>query len=376
MTRANILYVVNKQLPANDYRINYPQMSQVADIWFGMPGRTETVAPDRYVRFDFKEGLRPRYFVEFVRLWRYLRHNRAQIDLVHFFSTNLMLFGPLIAFLAGKPSVVTVTGFGRTFNSDVWQMRLIRPIYNLLFSLTLHLARSVLFQNYAEMASTVQRWPRSREKLAYIGSAVSVIQNNAPKSFTVDPLQVVLVARLLPDKGIHDFLQVATAFRDRNDVEFVLIGPASLGYDALLAEVENTAKAGLIHYWGELNPEQTQAHLRAGHIFLFPSYGEGMARVMLEAGFALMCPIAYDIPANRDLVATDRGYLLATGDWQAATNTIRQLLENRNTLAANAHAYQQFIATTFTMQAYSERMDAILTQVIHDLNPAPSKHLN
>lgn len=73
MTCTNVLYVVNKKLPANDYRINYPQFSSWANVWFGMPGRTETIAPDHFVRFNFMEGLRLSYFIEFVRLWRFLR---------------------------------------------------------------------------------------------------------------------------------------------------------------------------------------------------------------------------------------------------------------------------------------------------------------
>lgn len=269
-----------------------------------------------------------------------------------------------MAFLAGKPSLVTVTGFGRTYNSNTWQMRLLRPIYDLLFVVTLRIAQQILFQNHVEMQATAKRWPGSQKKMSYIGSAVSLPVYESPKSFMGNPLQVILIARLLPDKGIRDFLNVATALQYRRDIEFVLIGPASVGFEAILTEVESAASAGIIRYLGELDPEQTQKHLRAAHIFFFPSYGEGMARVMLEAGFAHLCPIAYSIPANQDLIVTGRGFLLEIGDWHAATDTIARLLANRQLIADNADTYQQFVTTHFTMESYANRMDQIITQII------------
>jgi glycosyltransferase involved in cell wall biosynthesis len=202
------------------------------------------------------------------------------------------------------------------------------------------------------------RYPHHAKKFAFVGSAVD-LPSVASKDFSFPKLRVVLVARLMPDKGINDFITVAEKLAGEH-FEFILIGPASVGFDDLYRKVMEYHRRSIVVYNGECSSEEVQKELSCAHIFYFPSYGEGLSRTMLEAGFACLCPVAYDIPANRDLLAKDRGFLLSVGDTPNVISTLTRLSADRELLSAHAHRYQSFITENYNIDMYTERMDALL----------------
>ncbi|MGH8545143.1 MAG: glycosyltransferase [Gammaproteobacteria bacterium] len=319
------------------------------------------MADDDYVELPIGEGIKFRDALTLGHLAMELRRRRGEIALVHFYSTKLVLLGPLIAAFAGVPSIVTVTGFGRLFSDDLPHYRIARTIYWVIFRATVSLARRVLFQNRGDLETTVVRLPMLAEKARYIGSASSIPISSDPAAVT-DRLQVIHVARLLPSKGIADFVRVAEALHDQAD--FILVGGPSNDYPAMLRLVTDAHARGVLTYLGRLDPDTLTEVYDSVHVILFPSYGEGMARVMLEAGLRGLCPVAYDIPANRDLVLNGNGFLLPLGDTDGACRTIARLVRDRELLTTTAKAYHEHVVQEFTMEPFAKRLDAILSEVI------------
>lgn len=92
-----LLVVVNKALPDNDYRRAFPALSRAAaEVVFGLPERPPTLEPDRFVCLGFGEGVSRADILDFLDLYRLLRRERGNLDVVHFYSTKLVLLGPLI----------------------------------------------------------------------------------------------------------------------------------------------------------------------------------------------------------------------------------------------------------------------------------------
>ena len=354
------LYAANKYLPDNDYRVLYPFYSAVCSVIYALPRAPKAVDQEHFVKVGFSEGI---HFIDlwhFTQFFLYLARNRARLDFAHFYSTVLVLMGPILASLTGLPSVITITGLGRTFTSRQIKYSILRPVYRLSMSLAIQLSQLVLFQNHNDMQTFSKWFPDGTEKYRYAGSAVDspIIQQ---KSFSTPVLRVLLVARLLPDKGIRDFLEVANRLY-QSSFEFILVGPPSVGFDGLLAEVKKFAANGVISYTGELEGIRLQEEFAKAHILLFPSYGEGMSRVMLEAGFARLCPIAYSIPANQDLIDDGRGFLVPCGDIEQVIRILVKLQDNRMVLEQYAINYQAYITKYYNMVAYAERMDGIITK--------------
>lgn len=361
--RVEVLYVVNKTLPVTDYRLAFGRLSRVARVTYGLPTPVPGLPAERYLRVDLREGAGPRDGLPLLRLLAYLRRNRRRLALVHFFSTKLVLFGPLLASLAGVRSVVTVTGLGRTFSAPGPAYAALRRVYLRLAGGALRRSEAFLFQNRGDLRWMAERFPRYAGKMSYIGSAVSV-PATGERDYGAAPLGVLLVTRLFPAKGIDDFIEVARRLHG-GGFRFVLVGPPSAGEDALLGRVRAAAAAGWLEYPGELSGEALYEQYRRAAVFYFPSrYAEGLARVMLEAGFFGLCPVACDIVSNRDLLAEGRGFVVPAEDPEAAAALLRRLDGDRALLRANALAYQTFIMGAYTEEAYTRRMDDLLRSVL------------
>lgn len=365
MRQLRLVYVSNKAkgVTESDYRLIYPKLSGLCSIIYVIPERPPSLDDNSCVQMNFGEGFQLRYVIELVRLWKYLQRNRKDIDIVHFYSTILILLGPTVAWLAGMPSIVTITGMGRTFSSTNGSFRLFRPLYLLLFGVSLLFSSRVLCQTRSDLAFLSKRFPLAKRKFAYIGSGLSMVTLQ-DKDFRIPQLRILLVARLMPDKGIQDFLAVAEKLHDKGQFKFVLVGPSSPGCENLLRTVREYDSAGVINYMGELSPAETLAQFTQSHIFFFPSsYGEGVSRVLLECGFMCMCPIVYDLPGNHDLVSKGRGYLVKKGDTETVALLLKALERDRGHLESNAISYRKHVSNCFNMDAFSKRMDDLLLDV-------------
>lgn len=356
-----VLYAVNCGLPDRDYRVIYAASSARCSVTFALPSRPASVPEERYRRLGFSEGLGWRDAGNALRLAQLLVRHRHELDVAHFYSTKLLLLGPVLARLAGVRSVITVTGFGRAMSRTGPAYRVLRVVYLLLFRVAVRLSSAVLFQNTSDLEATAGRLPGARAKMSYIGSAVAM-PVQAGKDYA-GPLVVLLVARVMPAKGVDDFLAAARELASPG-MRFVLVGGSSRGCEALQREVEAADAAGTISYLGRLEGDALLAVYRAAHVLCFPSRHEGLARVMIEAGYAGLCPVAYDIPGNRDLVVDGTGLLLPPGDRSELVRALRRLAEDRRELARRAAAYQSHVARSFGMDSYRARMDAVLEGLI------------
>ncbi|MHB0959437.1 MAG: glycosyltransferase [Pirellulaceae bacterium] len=353
----------NKMLPAQDYRVNYALNCSWIGVHIAMPGKTEQLPDDRYVQFRVGEGICVSDVSEFARLFTFLLRRRRNIAINHFFSTKFVLFGPILSRMAGIASVVTITGFGRVFNASGPGYRAFRALYFAVLFCSLRFARLVLFQNRGDMAYLAGRFPSYASRFRYIGSAVDV-RPLFKETYGQAVLTVVCVARLHWSKGVHDFLDVAERLRGPR-YDFVVVGPKSKGDEYLYERVTTLHQKGVIRYAGELGEDDLRTVYEKAHVLLFLSYGEGMPRVMIEAGLAGVCPVAYDINANRDLVPDARhGYLIRRGDIAAAAEAITQLYDDRSLLRSKAKAFQEHAIENFSMEAYRRNMDDCLISVI------------
>jgi glycosyltransferase involved in cell wall biosynthesis len=85
--------------------------------------------------------------------------------------------------------------------------------------------------------------------------------------------------------------------------------------------------------------------------------------VLLEAGLNGLCPVAYDIAGTRDLVPTGTGHLLPLGNVDGMEQALRALRDDRTELMRLATAFQNHVWLEFGMDAYRQRMDALLADM-------------
>jgi hypothetical protein len=150
VNKVNTLFIVNKALPVNDYRLDYGVRSEVCRVIYGLPERSSSLPEEDYLHLGFEEGLHLGVLKALWNLLVFLRKSGRSLAFVHFFTTNPILFGPVVSRITGTRAVITFTGFGRVMSSTERKYRFVRPVYRILLRHSLRTAKLVLFQNRAD----------------------------------------------------------------------------------------------------------------------------------------------------------------------------------------------------------------------------------
>ena len=141
----------------------------------------------------------------------------------------------------------------------------------------------------------------------------------------------LVIARLLGDKGLREYAKAASIVKEKHPATiFRLVGSTDSSPDGIpLEEIQDWNRRGWVDYLGVA--EDVRPFLTACHIFVLPSYHEGMPRTVLEA-MAIGRPIlATDIPGCRETVLSgENGFLVPKANAHALAERMCWFVENRD----------------------------------------------
>lgn len=355
------LLSVNFLLPEGDYRVAYATRPSAQATVVAAPSQPLGVPANRFVQVRIGEGLGKGDAMGALQLVALLVRLRRYLRVAFFYSTKLVFIGPPVCRLLGTPSVATVTGLGRVYDSDTVTSRLLRPVHRVCFALAARCATRIAFQNTAHADAFAERFPRLAHKRVVIRSALAL------ESAPLDPrqpdgrLRVVCVARLLPSKGIDDFLAVAERLVEE-PMDFVLIGGRSPGHDALYERVLSAYERGVIIYRGRLSSEEVHEEYARSHALFLPSHGEALARVFLEAAHFGLLPVGYDIDGNRDVLA-EGARVVPVGGVSEAVQVLKEALAGPIDAVQRARRFQEHVLREYSVGRYLETMDRLVREV-------------
>jgi glycosyltransferase involved in cell wall biosynthesis len=136
---------------------------------------------------------------------------------------------------------------------------------------------------------------------------------------------VINVARQEPQKGQRYLLEAHAALLDDHpDALLVIVGREGRATPGLKAQARSAGLTEAVRWLGART--DVAELIGAADVFAFPSVYEGLGGAAIEA-LAIGTPIvASDIPALREVVGTDRGWLVPAGDPSALSQTIGRLI--------------------------------------------------
>ena len=218
-------------------------------------------------------------------------------------------YGVMAARLAGvRHRYAMITGLGYAFiEGNEFKRRLAKFIATLLYSIALKFSDVTIFQNSDDEEYFRQHILGRRSRIARTNGSGVDLDFYSPRPFPPGPFTFLMIARLLKDKGVFEFAEAARIVRRTNpDIRFVLVGPLDPSPNAIsAAQVQAWIDEGAIAYRGPL--DDIRAEIAACHVYVLPSYREGMPRTVLEA-MAMRRPIiTTDVPGCRETVDRDRG---------------------------------------------------------------------
>lgn len=247
-----------------------------------------------------------------VRYWRIFHRLRPAAYLGWTIKPNV--YGSIAARLTSVPSFPNISGLGTAFIRQSLLTRVVQRLYSAAFTRV----ATVFFQNDDDAALFVKQGLVRPEQVARLpGSGIDVARFTPPPGGRPRCRRFVLIARLLGDKGVREFVTAAREVRETwPDARFDLVGPlagdknrTAIGPD----EVAGWLAEGTIASHTEL--DDVRPAIAAADFVVLPSYREGLSRVLLEAAAMGRPIVTTDVPGCRDVVNDGvEGYLCAPRD--------------------------------------------------------------
>ena len=277
-----------------------------------------------------RSGIQPLQELALLReLWGIYR--RENPDLVHHVGLKPVLYGSLVARLVGVRGVVNALGgLGFIFSSNRVFARLLRPVIKRALSYGLkHGNLRTIVQNKSDFEVLTKTFGIVSGCVRLIrGAGVDLRLYNAKPPDSKPPL-VVLIARMLWDKGVGDFVEAAIRIRKAGvQARFALVGVPDPENPTSVPEVQLRAwhEGGHIEWWGYR--VDIPAVLEMATIACLPTfYGEGVPKALIEAMASNRAIVTTDIPGCRELVADGRnGVLVAPHDVAGLSVALKVLI--------------------------------------------------
>lgn len=248
-------------------------------------------------------------------LWRFyslLRRERPTVYLGYTIKPNI--YGSLAARALGIPVVNNISGLGAPFIKDTWLKRLVRELYR--FAL-LRSAR-VFFQNKDDRQLFIEgKLVRQEVTDMLPGSGVELARFAAtPLPVAEHNIRFLLIARMLWDKGVGEFVEAARMIKSRGiNADCCLLGFLDVQNPAAISrtQMDEWVGEGIVTYLGET--DDVRPHIAAATCVVLPSYREGTPRTLLEAAAMGRPIIATDAVGCREVVDDGvNGYLCRLKD--------------------------------------------------------------
>lgn len=257
-------------------------------------------------------------------------YRKWQPCLIHHFHAKPVILGSFAArHIPGNSVRVvnTITGLGHAFITG----GCISWLASLGYRLCLGKEFITIFQNRDDQNLFISKGWVTRERARLIpGSGVdterfvNIDRHGRDEGARV----VIMLGRLLRQKGILEFLEVARRIRKTHpDVRFLWAGEEDLVHPDAVSGQWLQAQDG-VEFLGRLS--DVVPVLSEADLMLFPSYyREGLPRVVLEAAAMGLPVVGFDVPGVREAVRNgETGFLVPKGDLDSLTQYVKKLLED------------------------------------------------
>ena len=264
--------------------------------------------------------------IALVRLMREVRP-----DIVFGYTIKPVVYGSIVARLTGTRKIFSmITGLGYAFSRKGVKQKIVSLVAQALYRFSLRCNAKVFFQNPDDQADfeRMNLLKNSDQAVQINGSGIDI------KSFVPAPfperISFLLIARLLKDKGITEYVEAARAVKLMYpQVSFQLAGwiddnPSAISQVQLDCWVNN----GVIEFLGRLS--DVRSAMSACSVYVLPSYREGTPRTVLEA-MAMGRPIiTTDVPGCRETVQHGlNGFLVPMRDSQSLAQAMLKFIESK-----------------------------------------------
>lgn len=271
------------------------------------------------------KGLNPLEDVRLQRRFaRIFREERPDAVLSYTIKNNV--FGARAAKSVGVPFLPNVTGLGTAFLSG----KLLQTVTEQLYRRSFAELPVVFFQNEDDRDLFLDRRLVTADQVRLLpGSGIDLNRfAPAPMPAPDAPPVFLMIARLLRDKGVMEFVEAARQIKTRHPkARFQLLGAVGSENRSAIdrSALEGWVAEGVVEYLGT-TPDVRPA-IAAASCVVLPSYREGAPRTLIEAAAMARPLITTDVPGCRAVVEGGvSGFLCTARNADSLTDAVERFL--------------------------------------------------
>ena len=192
----------------------------------------------------------------------------------------------------------------------------------------------------------------------------------AEHDLPADALVIIYTGRLAPEKSLHLLMEAfVTVSWQRAEAYLVLVGDGPMK-SALIEQTSRLGCAERTRFVGRVDPSEIPRWLQIADVFALVSLNEGFPCALVEAMSAGLASVVSDIPANQQLVESEKhGLLPPAGDVQATAAALMRLLEDRELRGRMGADARRSVQEKYAIERVLERYEALLGETVRTPRP-------
>jgi glycosyltransferase involved in cell wall biosynthesis len=195
-----------------------------------------------------------------------------------------------------------IEGLGYAFQQKNLKRVLLKGIVKFLYKISLISSTGVIFLNNENKEVFLKNKIVSEKKCHIIDGIGVNLDFFSQQNFSDNEFIFLMISRFLGEKGVKEYLLAASIVKKiYPNIKFQLLGSYDISSDSISPElILDAVRLNTI----ELIPQQKDVrdYLKNCHVFVLPSYHEGMPRTIMEAMSIGRPILTTDVPGCRDTV--------------------------------------------------------------------------
>jgi glycosyltransferase involved in cell wall biosynthesis len=303
--------------------------------------------------------------VDVFLLAKLLKRLAPDVTLAYFIKP--VIYGSIAAWLARVPkSFSMIEGLGYVFLDDLESMtlrrRILRWTVSRLYKFALMLNQKVFFLNSDDCVQFVEEGIVAKKRVVRIDGIGLDLDHFAPVPAVLRPITFLLIARMLREKGVYDFIEAARQIRKHYPtVRFLLVGGVDHNPGSVTdAELHAWVEEGLVEWPGQV--KDVRPWFAQASVFVLPSYyREGLPRSNMEA-LAMGVPvITTDWVGCRETVQSGiNGFLVPVRDPKVLAEAMMKFVITPELILTMGQEGRRIAEERFDVHAINRRIIEVL----------------
>jgi glycosyltransferase involved in cell wall biosynthesis len=292
-----------------------------------------------------------------IKLFKIFKQESPEIILSY--TIKPVIWGGLVARFCKIDFYALITGLGYSFHGKSFKRKFLKKLVVFLYKIALQNSKAVIFQNNDNLNFFVKEGivPRSKTHLVN-GSGVDIEKFNVV-SFPKNDVHFLCISRLLSEKGLREYAAAAQIVKKKfPNAIFNLVGPKDTSFDSISLDEVNSW-SNYIDYKG--STMDVRPHIKAAHVYVLPSYHEGLPRSSLEAMSMGRPILTTDATGCKETVINNvNGFKVPIGSVDILAEKMIWFIENSNQIELMGIESRNIVLNKFNVHMVNIKMLEIL----------------